>query len=72
MCFIMKLHIIVFIIIINSEILSLIDSHHDYYEQNPCIVGMCWVTMLMKMMTVMTIHLENEHTDINHNDDEEE
>ena len=71
MCFILKLHIIIFIIIINGEILSLTDSCHDYYGQNPSIVGMRWVTVMMKMMMMMTIHLEDEHTD-DHNDDEEE
>ena len=83
LCFILKLHIIFFIIIFNGEILSLTDSYHDYNGQNPSIVGMCWVTVMrkkitvmimvvmMNMMTVMNIHLEDEHTD-NHNDDKEE
>ena len=47
------------------------DSCHDYYGQNPYVVGMRWVTMMMKMVTVMIIHLEDEHTD-DHYDDEEE
>ena len=32
---------IIIIIIVNSGILSLIDSHHNHYRQNPSMVILC-------------------------------